>query len=481
MTITLTSEISKENIQNFSELEQAAARIGREIGQELIRSALEQLDAEILVERDAQRYRCKGLQATCIKTSLGEVEYNRRVYLDNAAVEGKRCVYLLDEVLNINKVGLMSEELCQMVASTVVEMPYRAAAAVIQESTGMNISHQAVWNIAQTLGEQQSKQVERHAELAKQNKGVGSIETKILYEENDGIWLKLQGKSRKEFGSSKEMKVGIGYDGVRWEKTKSGVRRTLDSKVAYASFENAAEFRRNKEGLLSSRYNVDEIELRVLNGDGANWIQKKPGVNCICVLDAFHRNKKILECVKNREFANVLQNLLYNKQIDTLLTCLEAQINSTEDASELEGLKELQRYYTENKDALLGYYDRDIEIPQTRAPGVIRHARLGSMESNIFTLIGNRMKGRRACWSINGANHLALLLCLRHTVGFENLFAKLPPVPAREDAAWKSEPILSAAKIPEHTGHGYEPPHQLHISGTSGWLNGFLKNLTRIN
>jgi len=481
MTITLNFEISKEKIQDFNSLEQTAASIAREVGQAVVRDVLAEMDAEILNERDVQRYRCKGFQASCIKTSLGEVEFKRRVYVDNAAVESKRCVCLLDEALQINRVGLMSEELCQLVASSVCEGSYRAAAALIRESTGLAISHQAVWNVAQALGERQSALVERHAELARRNKGVGSIETKILYEENDGVWLKLQGKSRETYGPSKEMKVGIGYDGVLWEKTRSGIRRTLDGKVAYASFESAADFRNHKEGLLASRYNVEGIELRVLNGDGANWIQKRPGVNCICVLDAFHRNKKILECVKNLEFAKLLQGLLFNNQIDTLLDVLEAQINSTEDTTELDGLRELQRYYTENKTALLGYYDRNIQIPETRAPGVIHHARLGSMESNVFTLIGNRMKDRRACWSVDGANHLALLLCQRHTIGFENLFAELPTIPAPASATQNLEPILSAAKIPERVGHGYEPPHQLHIANTSGWLHGFLKSLARRN
>lgn len=61
----------------------------------------------------------------------------------------------------------------------------------------------------------------------------------------------------------------------------------------------------------------------------------------------FHRNKKITECVKNKEFAKILRELLYNKEIDTLLDCMEAQINSTTDKGEIAGLKELQRYYTD--------------------------------------------------------------------------------------------------------------------------------------
>lgn len=92
-----------------------------------------------------------------------------------------------------------------------------------------------------------------------------------------------------------------------------------------------------------------------------------------------------------------------------LLDCLDAQINSVTDSAEIAKLKELQTYY----------YDRGIPIPETRELGVIHRARLGSMESNVLTLNGNRMKGCRACWSEKGANNLAMLLCQRHTIGFE--------------------------------------------------------------
>ena len=172
---------------------------------------------------------------------------------------------------------------------------------------------------------------------------------------------------------------------------------------------------------------------------------------------------------------------LYNKDIDLLLDCIEAQIDSLTDAAEIEKMRELQRYYTENKDSLLGYYDRDIPIPETREPGVIHHARLGSMESNVFTLIGNRMKGRRACWSEKAANNLAMILCQKHTIGFENLFAKLPKLPEPEPEFVDTLPLLGASKIAQTEGKGYESTHRLTVSGTSGWLSGFLKELAKHN
>ena len=476
MTITLAVEISKSEVKDFSGLVKEIYRIVLGIGRELLRTALEQLDDEVLAGRDTTRYRSKGFQKTCIKTILGAVEYKRRVYVDEAAVESKRCVHLLDQELGIDKVGLVSEEVCQIAATAVCETTYRGAAELITETTGMDISAQGVWNIIQRLGESQVSLTKRHAELAQRHKGTGALVTKLLYEETDGIWLKLQGESRKKYGAAKEMKVGIAYDGVQWQQTKSGKRRTLDNKVAYASFENVREFHKNKEGLVASRFDVDEIELRVYNGDGAQWIRQQNSDACIDVLDSFHRNKKITECVRDPQFASLLRSLLHSKNIDLLLDCLDAQINSVTDSSELAKLKELQTYYTENRDSLLGYYDRGIPIPETREPGVIHHARLGSMESNVFTLIGNRMKGRRACWSEKGANNLAMLLCQRHTVGFESLFTKLPAAPA-DNSKCPEPPVYSSCKIPKREGKGYEWRDCLRISDAPNWIRSFLKEL----
>lgn len=42
------------------------------------------------------------------------------------------------------------------------------------------------------------------------------------------------------------------------------------------------------------------------------------------------------------------------------------------------------------------------------------------------------MKGCRVCWSEEEANNLAILLCQRQTVGFEELFARLLVIPEKE-------------------------------------------------
>ncbi len=129
-------------------------------------------------------------------------------------------------------------------------------------------------------------------------------------------------------------------------------------------------------------------------------------------------------------------------------------VNSENDPDIQDHYRKLQTYYKGNMGALLSAYDHGIPIPATSEPGVIHHARLGSMESNVFTLVGNRMKGHRACWSIRGATNLANLLCLYHTTGFSGMFTGYT-LPAVEMTVPDRKP-LSASKVPLKAGKGYE-------------------------
>ena len=142
---------------------------------------------------------------------------------------------------------------------------------------------------------------------------------------------------------------------------------------------------------------------------------------------------------------------------------------------------EAASYYTKNQDDLTSYYDRGIPIPETREPGLIHYARLGSMEANNFTLIVDRMKDRRACWSIHGANNLALLLCLRHTTSFGGLFEEPLPLSTSEPEYVDNGSPISASKMPFSVGSGNEFCNCAFLPNIS-WLRGRtfrnLRNLT---
>ena len=454
MTIAVEVDFCKENISNFSDLAKAAFEYSLSFGRELVRRIVEERDAELREERDKARYVNKGKRKTCLKTLLGDVEFERTVYVDKAVAEGRHCVFLLDEDLGIDTVGLVSPDACEAIANAISETTYRGAAQMLSETSGLTLSPQGVWDVVQKLGAYRGEQVERLSELARAKKSEGCIETKLLYEEDDGVWLPLQGEDRKKYGPSKEMKVGIAYDGVLWSGGKSGKeRRELHNKVAYTSFDSAPEYRERKEGLVASRFHVKGIELRIRNGDGAGWVQGFGNAD-INVLDVFHRNKALLSHVQDPDYRKLLLKQLYDKNIPMLLACIEVLIDNEEDPKVQEHYRTLLGYYKANEDGLLSAYDHGVPIPDTSKPGVIHHARLGSMESNVFTLVGNRMKGRRACWSIRGATNLANLLCLYHTTGFAGMFTGFAvPAAKTPSSDWKP---LSASKVPLKAGKGYE-------------------------
>ena len=232
------------------------------------------------------------------------------------------------------------------------------------------------------------------------------------------------------------------------------------------------------EGAIAQTYNVDEIDMRFLNGDGASWIKQAITDDTVHFqLDPFHRNKAITQWVKNKDIREEMMKLLYNKEIDTLLVYIEACSNSVEDGAEQENLLSLLTYFQNNKDSLVPCHRRGLALPEP--PEGVEYRRMGCMESNVFSLIGNRMKGRRACWSIDGGNNLARLLCLKATNKLSgvlnNLAAAVLPVKYAEEITVK----MTAAKAPKYDGKGYEPIRAGASPATPDFT--FLRELGRIS
>lgn len=474
--------IVAEKTLDFKRLEQKIFELVCGWGREMLKEALEGYDWTLAVERDRTVYRHKGQKPTSTKTVMGTVGYSRAVYLVRNGDGTNSCVYLLDEALGMEGAGRLSGNLTEMVTNAACNSTYREAARVVSEMTGQSISHQAAWNVVQAVGARVDAQEERAAQLAAADKGIGTLEAKLLFEEQDGIWLKMQGKSRKKHGASHEMKLGIAYDGAR-ETGKE--RYELTDKVACANFEGAEKFQKRMEGAIAQTYNVDEIELRFLNGDGAAWIKQAVTDETVHFqLDPFHRNKAINQYVKNQDMRAEMMRMLYNKDIASLLIYIEACANSVAfDEEERGNLLSLLTYFQNNKDGLVPCHRRGLALPEP--PEGVEYRRMGCMESNIFTMLGNRMKGRRACWSIDGGNNLARLLCLKATNKLSDVLnhmtAAVLPAKYAEEITVKydnSQFPLAAAKAPKYDGKGYEPIHAGASPATPDFT--FMRELGRI-
>jgi len=451
---------------NFKDFERMAQRICYEFGRELIKELLEEWDCYLMHSRDKAVYEHVGKKRTTIKTVIGEVVYYRAQY-EYIDEDGKKCyVFLLDAAMGLDSVGHFSELMRETIVQACCASPYREAARSVSEMTGQHISHTAAWNVVQAVGKQIDEQELREAELAVRDEGTGKLETKVLFEEQDGISLSLQGESRKEHGERKEMKVAIAYDGA--EKTGK-TRYKLTNKVASASFEGVDDFVSRKEGVIASVYNVDEILMRFLNGDGAGWIKRsQTGEEVHFQLDQYHRNKAIIEYVSDLEARELIRETLRSEDIDLLLHVIEVEALSADDEKVRENYMKLHTYFQNNRDGLVPCHRRGLEIPDP--PDGKEYRRMGAMESNVFTIVGNRMKGHRKNWSIEGGENLARLLCLKFTgrlaQALDNLAACVLPERYSEELAIE----LSAAKVPLREGKGYNGFRKAMIPSTQKWL-----------
>ena len=100
---------------------------------------LENYDDELAKERDTKSYRDKGKRETSIKTVYGSNLFSES--LSTEQEDGRTAhIYLLDQAMQMEKIGLISTNLAEKIALTVTESPYRVSADIISDTCGQTIS-----------------------------------------------------------------------------------------------------------------------------------------------------------------------------------------------------------------------------------------------------------------------------------------------------------------------------------------------------
>lgn len=434
----------------FKDLEKKIFDMVCKAGQEFTREFLELYDEYLMENRDKSAYRNKGGRKTTIKTVYGEVEYSRRVY-ETAGDDGiKKCVFLLDEQLEIPCVGLISMNMAEQMVSSIVEMSYRETADKITQMTGQSISAMGVWNVIQSLG---AKVCEEERELVKAHKAGqlhGEKESPVIFEETDGVYVKLQ----REAKNKGEIKLGLAYDG--WKKTGTD-RYSLDGRVVVAGFSTSKEFQEYREASIAEKYNLDEAKLRIMNADGSEWIKNVCDADILFQLDPFHRNKAIEENIPYPRYASEIHKLINERDIEGLFVYLETYKNSLIDDDEIEKAERLIKYYKNNKNGLIPYNERGIDIPES--PENLVYRNMGTMENHVWSVIAKRMKHNHTCWSIKGGNNLAKILAKKCSGRLNEVANKLKaPVFEKKVSDTIERRILSAADVNKKVGKGYEYP-----------------------
>ncbi len=348
----------KENV-SFYELEKEVYRLVCQLGCSILKLILENYDKQLMNNRDTKEYRHKGLRGTTIKTVMGEVEYDRVMYLKD-----KKTVYLLDDILKIATCKRVSANFVETALKTVVNTTsYRKAEKALQDTTNARLSHQElnqlVWLVGAKIESKENEEIKLHREekLAK-----GTKQIKALFEEADGLWFNLQGEDRKiakekyikecekqnkeckeNHKLKTELKLHIMYEG--WSTNN---RHSLINKAYISGVMTPERLRKLKSARIHQKYDTQKIELRASNGDGAKWINKIMSKDTITQKDLFHIEQEIVRSIKIKKYRDELMQIIADKrynEVQNYIENLKYELGGEEKV--VNQLKTLQSYLSE--------------------------------------------------------------------------------------------------------------------------------------
>lgn len=422
--------IVTENEFNFNMLEKKMFTFICEVGCKMLGAMLENIDKKIMDARDSKKFRHRGYKENTIKTILGLVPYKRVLY-EYEDEDGKtRNIFLLDTILNISEVGKMSANLVEKILSIVVETnSYRDAAAQLMESINLSISHEAVRKVVMKEGYKLIFKEQEEYNLMTKNKLLeGTKEIPVLFEEADGIWINLQGKDRekqieqykkncekqgKEYEKpnsvKSELKLHVSYEG--WKKDDN--RHSLVNKIYTAGFLSSQEIRHIRDCKIYKTYNIEKIEVRVMNGDGAQWIDNMATGNTIRQKDNFHIHQEIMRDIPDDIHKRQIERLIAESRYDEIPYFIE--FLRYEYGGEETTIKKLDRLESYLSSGLPRF--REVLETQNRKlpepPENIEYRDPGIMECQIFTVLSKRFKSGRMSFSKIGATCLAKVCALK--------------------------------------------------------------------
>lgn len=449
----MMNTIVEEKGLTFKELEQKIFNYVCDLAVSMTKIMLEEYDRELHAERDTKRYRDKGCRKTTIKTVYGDVTYHRHVYETKTEEGGKAYIYLLDQSISIDKIGLISTNLVEKVVSCVTENSYRVTADTITETCRQSISHGGAWKLVQRLGERVEEEEKHLVQEMKGDQLKPENTINVLFEEMDGVWLKMQGKEHKSM-PKQEMKVSTIYEGV---DESNAARKVLSGKKTLAGMEKSAEFHEKREAQIRSIYDADEIEYRILNGDGGSWIKDPYEPDTIVQLDRFHIYQEIKKKInRDKEAQKGVEALFEAEMIEEMFEYLEMYINSvdTDDENDkrAKNARELYQYLNNNREGLVPYQNRGIDLPKLKKG--LKYGTMGVQENQNCTVITMRMKGNRKRWSEKGANHMAKLLYRKENGELTETVNRYNEALIFKENMQEIIEMLSAAKTPVKDGKG---------------------------
>lgn len=406
-----------KNIIKFNDLEEKMWKKKMQEGLNELRDQLRKIDNQLLKDKNNEELEVKDFQKTTIKCKFGDLEFYRRRY-KLTKNDKTKMVYLLDIYLELGYSGQYSQSIVELVLREATEKSYRKTAETIRETTNVSITHTAARKILIDFSENHIKKIEKE-KLKLYEKGFieGQRELKMIYEESDGIYIAKQNrkknkKSRKGKKLKSEIKIGIVHEGFE-KRYKNDFR--VKNKQMIATIKSAKYFKRLVDMTIGTTYKESSIERIIINADGAGWckdIAESPKERY--QLDMFHIQKKITEAVTNKEYKELMSNIVKTnkpKEIFNIIYNYKVELEYDENEDELKKVEELEEYLRNNEDGLLRYqYDLGLSQDEIEKLDETEYRNLGTEESQVYCGCRKRMKKNRTSWGDNGAEAMVKVI-----------------------------------------------------------------------
>jgi len=153
-----------------------------------------------------------------------------------------------------------------------------------------------------------------------------------------------------------------------------------------------------------------------------------------------------------------------------LLVYIKGISELAEEETEKKKLKELYEYFNSNKEGLLPYQERGLNLPTP--PKGLEYRNLGTMEHHVCDGAAKRMKHQKASWSKAGAANLGRILCKKVCGNLYDTITTLSRAVLPERYIETIEDTLSSAKAPKKDGRGYLYP----LRGRNPFTEAFMTN-----
>lgn len=383
-----------ERIVTLAEMENGLKESSDKFIRDVIKTYLEETDRQIASDKIGRKQ--KGLvverrnEERTVYTKFGALTYTRSYYYDRQKETYMHPVDLVAGLEAYERVSL----------TTAADLVGHAAEASYGESsrhvTGGEISRQTVMKkIRKTNGLKVS---------APKKKGT----VKILHVDADEDHIALQD------GSTTVVPIITIHEGV--QKLCKGRNQCMNAHHFCSYGKTTENLWLEVAEWIYEAYEVDNLEVIYIHGDGANWIKK--GLEILpesrLVLDKYHINKAIMNCTGAQpEYRKVLWQVLKNADREEFKRIIRNMGKETRSENGLKKIKEFRRYVLNNWEG--------IEIHKTGKCGG------SSAEAHVSHVLSARMSSRPMGWSREGLKYMSKLRAFYANggvVGVEHLRSK---------------------------------------------------------